>query len=141
LQFHCILEYQNLCTNADVVVTAVSEGFEILHLINLRGGCLLSELALELGIPKNSVVSWISMLCSTGYLKREGREEQTCSCRKNGMKCVCCHCSCKEQNNRNECRIELTERGRSLIRRRCDEKTGSEIISGNGRLPRNNICV
>ncbi|MDX8550247.1 helix-turn-helix domain-containing protein [Methanospirillum sp. J.3.6.1-F.2.7.3] len=119
----------------------MSEGLEILHLISQRGGCLLSELATELGIPKNSVQSWVSMLCSTGYLKRDGEELSECSCRKSGMKCVCCHCSCEEKTASSENRIELTERGRSLIRRKWDEKTGSEIISGNGRLSRNNICT
>jgi len=124
-----------------VEVTAVSEGLEILYLINRRGGCLLSELALELGIPVKSVQSWISMWCSTGYLKRDGEESPGCACRKSGMKCICCHCACEEMKNSNESRVELTKRGKTLLRRKWDEKTGSEIISGNGRLPRDYICA
>jgi len=106
----------------------VSEGLEILHLINRRGGCLLSELAIELGIPIKSVQSWISMWCSTGYLKRDGEESPGCTCRKSGMKCVCCHCACEEMKNSSESRVELTKRGETLIRRKSDEKTRSKII-------------
>lgn len=118
----------------------MSEGLEILHLISIRGGCLLSELAVELGVPKNSVASWVSMLCSTGYLKDMSEKTSGCSCRKNGLKCVCCSSSCEEQKI-TENRIELTQRGHELLRRRWDEKTGTEVISGNGRLPRNDICA
>ncbi|WP_181391334.1 helix-turn-helix domain-containing protein [Methanospirillum stamsii] len=118
----------------------MSEGLEILHLIHSRKGCLLSELALELGIPTSSVSSWVSMLCSTGYLKKDLGESVDFSCKKNGMKCSCCNCSCENQIKTNESRVELTKRGLALIRRKWDEKTGSEVISGNGRLPGNNLC-
>ncbi|WP_373838540.1 helix-turn-helix domain-containing protein [Methanospirillum sp.] len=119
----------------------MSEGLEILHLIHNRKGCLLSELALELGIPTSSVSSWISMLCSTGYLKKDDEISTDHSCKKNGMKCICCSCSCETRENNNQIRVELTKRGISLIGRRGNEKTGSEVIPGNGRLPGNNICA
>jgi|GEM_PF-1447473 len=135
-------EYQNSYTNVHVVVIVVSEGLEILKFIGVRGGCLLSDLAIELGIPKSSVISWVSMLCSTGYLKKKEDEQEPCSCKKSGLKCVCCSCLCNEQKNNPENRIELTSRGIEFIRGRQDEKNGvSETISGNGRLPRNDICT
>ncbi|MDD1723833.1 MAG: helix-turn-helix domain-containing protein [Methanospirillum sp.] len=118
----------------------MSEGLEILHFISTRGGCLLSELAVELGVPKSSVISWVSMLCSTGYLKDTSEKTTGCSCRNHGMKCLCCNSSCEEQKAP-ESRIEITERGHELIRRELDEKTGTEIVPGHGRLPRNDICA
>ncbi|NLV27891.1 MAG: helix-turn-helix domain-containing protein [Methanomicrobiales archaeon] len=119
----------------------MSEGLKILHLIHNRKGCLLSELALELGIPTSSVSSWISLLCSTGYLKKDGEKATECSCKKNGITCACCSCSCETRENNIESRVELTKRGHALIRREWDEKNGSEVITGNGRLLGNNICA
>lgn len=64
------------------------------------------------------------MLCSTGYLKKDEVKGGDCSCRKNGMKCMCCPCACDNQVKSNETRVELTKRGRALTRRKWDEKTG-----------------
>lgn len=98
-------------------VTPVSEGLEILYHINRRGGCLLSELVLELGIPEKSVQSWIRLWCSMGHLKRVGEDASGCTCRKSTIKCVCCHGSCKAMKNSTENRVELTKRGQSLIKK------------------------
>jgi len=113
----------------------VSEGLAVLSLISSRGGCLLSEISVELGIPKNSAGGWIDMLCSTGYLRRCGQEQTECACEKSGIACISCRCSCRDARDDPAVRIEVTEKGRDMIRRGCDEEKESEIVNRNGRLP------
>ncbi|MBN1167693.1 MAG: MarR family transcriptional regulator [Methanospirillaceae archaeon] len=108
----------------------MSEGLFILHHISNHGGCLLSEIAVELGIPKSSVSSWVALLCSTGYLQKEGEESSDWVCRKSGMKCACCHCPLIAQENYHDSRVTLSSRGIAFIRRELDLKTRIGRISG-----------
>ena len=96
----------------------MSEGLHILRLISTKGGCLLSELAVELNVPVSSVTGWVQMLCSIGYLKQDGRVESGCECTGSCSACVCCHCSHSEKKD-DSVRIEVTERGLAAIRRVC----------------------
>ena len=104
---------------------AVSEGLAVLSLIGSRGGCLLSEISAELGIPKKSAGGWIEMLCSTGYLRRCGQEHKECACEKSGIACISCRCGYRDAGDDPGVRIEVTDKGRDMIRRSCDEEKGS----------------
>jgi len=112
----------------------MSEGLEVLGFINSQGGCLLTDICSELNLPISSVLGWISLLCSTGYLKRCEQEHESCPCEKNGKKCVSCSCACKAAITGTPIRIEVTERGMDLFRRNLHETGKTKIITNDGRL-------
>lgn len=117
----------------------MSEWLEVLGFIHSRGGCLLTELSVEMGVPVSSIRGWVDMLCSTGYLKRCEPDYGECPCEKNGSRYVSCRCSCHAIQAGNPMKIEVTERGIAMIRRSSDEIRKDEVVPENGRLPRSNI--
>lgn len=120
-------------------VILMSEGLDVLHFIHSRGGCMLTELSTEMGIPMSSIHGWVSLLCSTGYLKRCEQDHGYCPCESSGKRCVACRCSCSSSQSGTPIRIEVTERGMAMVRRRSDETEDREIIKNDGRLPRSNL--
>ncbi len=112
----------------------MSEGLEVLGFINSRGGCMLTDISSELNLPISSVHGWISLLCSTGYLKKCEQEHGSCPCEKNGTRCVHCSCTCKAVQTNTPVRIEVTERGMNLFRRSSYETGKTEVVPDNGRL-------
>ncbi|MDD1729142.1 MAG: hypothetical protein LUQ50_08730 [Methanospirillum sp.] len=118
----------------------MSEGLAVLGFIHSRGGCLLSELSVEMGVPLSSLHGWVDMLCSTGYLKRCEQDHGECPCSKSGSRCVACRCSCHAVQAGKPMKIEVTERGMAMVRRSSDEISKDEVVSDYGRLPRSNIC-
>ena len=119
----------------------MSEGLEVLRYINSHGGCLLSELSVQMGVPVTSLHGWVEMLCSTGYLKKsEQPDHGDCPCATRGSHCVACRCSCKAVKEGNPMRFEMTERGMAMVRRGIDEINKDEVVPDYGRLPRSNFC-
>ncbi|HWQ66153.1 MAG TPA: hypothetical protein VN372_04700 [Methanospirillum sp.] len=117
----------------------MSEGIGVLGFIHSRGGCLLSELAVEMGVPVRSLHGWVNMLCSTGYLKRCEQEHGECPCAKNGTRCVACRCSGHAVQGGEPLKIEVTDRGIAMIRRRSDEVSKDEVFPDNGKLARSDM--
>lgn len=117
----------------------MSECLAVLGFINSRGGCLLSELSVEMGVPVSSLHGWVDMLCSTGYLKRCEQDHGECPCTKDGARCVACRCSCQAVQKGAPMKIEVTERGMAMIRRSSDEISTAEVVPDNGRLSRSHI--
>jgi len=109
----------------------MSEGLEVLGFINSRGGCMLTDISSELNLPISSVHGWISLLCSTGYLKKCEVEHGSCPCEKNGTRCVHCSCSCKAVQVNTPVRIEVTERGMNLFRRSSYETSRADVVIGS----------
>ncbi|HWQ64938.1 MAG TPA: hypothetical protein VN429_11020 [Methanospirillum sp.] len=112
----------------------MSEGLEVLGFIHYQGGCMLSDICSELNLPLSSVHGWISLLCSTGYLKRCEAENGSCPCEKSGKRCVSCSCSCKATQVGIPVRIEVTERGMDLFRRNKQKIGKTKIIPDDGKL-------
>ncbi|MFH0967468.1 MAG: hypothetical protein V1862_07280 [Methanobacteriota archaeon] len=113
----------------------MSEGLQVLGFISSRGGCLLSELAVEMCVPVISLHGWVDLLCSTGYLKRCEQDHGECPCAKNGARCALCQCSCHVVQAGVAMKIEVTERGMAMIRRGSVEVSKDEVVPDNGRLP------
>lgn len=106
----------------------MSEGLEILGFISSRGGCILTELSVEMGIPVGSLHGWMDLLCSTGYLRRCEQDHGECPCSKNGFRCVSYRCSCAAVQTGIPIKIEVTEKGLAMVRRSSDKNQNVEVV-------------
>ncbi len=109
----------------------MSEAVQILRYIGTTGGCLLSDIAIHLGIPVRSVNGWVVLLCSTGYLHRSGQYPCASPCGGSGPVCSGCCSACHAVPAGLPVRIAVTERGWDLIRRNNHENRTEEPLNGD----------